>query len=184
MIGQRQIDAPPSSSLDDLLNIARMLANPDALAEKLADLRAAIANAERATAEANEATDRAAGQMRDAVIKVEDARKASAQAVKDAADVAAQTQALTAAKRNFERHVDATNADMNEQRLALAKNAVEVKARGELAEARANNALSEANQRSVEAQTATAEAAKMMDSALALRADYEARLEKLRAIQS
>lgn len=184
MIGQRQIDAPPSSSLDDLLNIARMLANPDALAEKLADLRAAIANAERATAEANEATDSAAGQMRDAAIKVDDARKASAQAAKDMVDIAAQTQTLTSAKRNFERHIEATNAELDEQRRALAKSIAEVKVSGELAEARANKALSEANQRSVEAQTATAEAANMMDSAVALRADYEARLEKLRAIQS
>ena len=161
-----------------------MLANPDALAEKLADLRAAIANAERATAEANEATDRAAGQMRDAAIKVEDARKASAQAAKDMVDIAAQTQTITAAKRNFERHIEATNAELDEQRRALAKSAAEVKASGELAEARANKVLSEANQRSVEAQTATAEAAKMMDAAVALRTDYEARLEKLRAIQS
>lgn len=183
MVGMA-IQSPSMSGMDEFLAIARLLSNPDQIEAVTAGLRDAAKAAAEASAKA-EAAIAAAGE-----------RIAAAQAATELAD-----QKMIKAARTQEK------ADADTEALVRSKRAAEEFFQGELvkieAERATMKATAEADKRVVdairaacaageeaaeaaltEARNTTAEARRLMESAVALRTDYEARLEKLRAIQS
>lgn len=183
MVGM--VSQPPSmSGMDEFLAIARLLSNPDQIEAVTAGLREAATMAEEASAKAH------------ADIVSAEERIAEAQAATDVAD-----QKMLKAARTQER------ADADTEALVRSKRAAEEFFKVELvkleAERASMKATAEANEKVVdaiksacaareeaaiaaetEARDKTAAAQNLMESATALRADYEARMEKLRALSS
>ena len=183
MVGMA-VQPPSMSGMDEFLAIARLLSNPDQIEAVTVGLREAAKAAAEASAKAH------------ADIVSAEERIAEAQAATDVAD-----QKMHKAARTQER------ADADTEALVRSKRAAEEFFKVELvkleAERAAMKATAEADKKAVdaiksacaekeftaatviaEAHEQAAAAQRLMDSATALRADYEARMEKLRLLSS
>ncbi len=176
---------PPSmSGMDEFLRIARLLSNPDAIEEALAGLSAAAKSAEEATAKAEAATQAADERIAAALAATDLVEQKMLKAARAQERADADTEAFIRSKRATEAFfagekdkVDADRANMKAAADANNKRVEHFEAVCAAAKADAAAVMAEAREQAAAAQ-------RMMESAVALRTDYETRLEKLRAIQS
>lgn len=176
---------PPSmSGMDEFLAIARLLSNPDQIEAVTAELRDAAKAAAEASAKAE--TDMAAASEQiaaaEAATELADQKMIKAARAQERAD--ADTEALVRSKRAAEDHFQGVQANLEKERAAIKataeadKKAVEaIKAACAEKEFTAATVIAEAHEQAAAAQ-------RLMESATALRADYEARMEKLRILSS
>ena len=176
---------PPSmSGMDEFLAIARLLADPDQIEAVTVGLREAAKAAAEASAKANadivSAEERIAAAQ--AATELSEQKLVKAARAQEKADV--DTDAFVRSKRAAEEFFQAEQDKLEAERAAM-KATAEADKRVVDAIKSACAAREEAADAALtEARNTTAEAHRMMESAVALRTDYEARLEKLRAIQS
>lgn len=184
MVGMPASQPPTLSGVDEFLRVARLLSDPGSVEKTLITLGEATKNAEEATAKAEAATQAAGEQIAAAQAATDLADQKMLKAAKAQERADADTEAFVIRKRATEAYfageqdkIEAERANMRSAADANNKRVEHFEAVCAAAKAEAASAVAEANEKTVAAQ-------QLMDAAIALRTDYEARLEKLRAIQS
>lgn len=176
---------PPSmSGMDEFLAIARLLSNPDQIEAVTVGLREAAKAAAEASAKAEVDMASASEQIAaaQAATDLADQKMLKAARAQERAD--ADTEALVRSKRAAEEHFQGEHANLEAERAAMKATADADKKIVEAIKAACSEKEAEAAAAMAEVREQAAAALRLMESANALRADYEARMEKLRVLSS
>lgn len=184
MVGMPASQPPTLSGVDEFLRVARLLSDPESVEKTLVTLGEATKNAEEATAKAEAATQAASEQIAAAQAATELAGQKMLQAAKAQERADADTDAFVSRKRATEMYFAGEQYKLEAERANIKAAADANNKRVEHFEALCAAAKADAAKAMADAHEKTVAAQQMMDAAVALRTDYEARLEKLRAIQS